>query len=187
MTLSLKNIISVFSTALILGCEQKALEIRYYPSDRESPEANTEYIGLDTTKLNFGQIANKLREHDSVYTNLVLEFEDEQIKKRVVPYVYGYGCISENNMLKVRPDSILIDDNYHISELNRILKKHYSNWGKNFYYSDSPEKALVELTIDENSDGKKIKDTLAELTRSFDKTRMELSDTIELRIFFNHY
>ncbi len=183
----LEKIIFTFTVTLTLGCESRAPEIKYYPSDREFSEVNSEFIGLDTTKLNFCQITNKIRNYDLTPTDLVLELEDRQVKKRILPYVYGVGCIRENNLLKIGSDSIFVDDGYPISELKRILKRHYSNWGEVPYYSESPEKALIELTIDESSNGKKIKDVLTELTRSFDQIRTETSDTIELRVFFNCY
>ncbi len=153
------------------------------------PLENYELIGLDTTKLNFRQITNRVMNvgFDSDSGNIMVEFDDGEIKKRVVPYFYGYGHYKEKNILKIKSDSILIDNNYPITELKRILKRHYLNKGKVPYYSDSPQKTLVEVTIDTSKNGKELKEVLTKLTRTFDEIKEETNDTIELRVFFDYF
>ena len=168
--------------------ENKLIEIREYPTDREFKTEIGELIGLDTTELNFKQITNRIGSfQEESYGQLIVEFVDEKIKKRLIPYVYDEGLIKQKNVLRIKSDSILIDDGYSINELKRILKRHYLNKGKIPYYSDSPSKALVEVTIDTNKNGKEIKDILIKLTRSFDEINAEINDTIELRVFFDYY
>jgi hypothetical protein len=150
---------------------------------------NYELIGLDTTKLNFQQITNRVMNDgfDSDSGNLIVEFDDGEIKKRVVPYFFGSGLYKEKNILKIKSDSILIDKNYPITELKRILKRHYLNKGKIPYYSDSPQKTIVEVTIDSSKNGKELKEVLTKLTRTFDEIKEEINDTIELRVFFDYF
>lgn len=172
---------------MILSCENKPTEIRYYPTDRPFSEQNSELIGLDTTQLNFKQITNKVGTYYNNFGKLVVEFDDGKIKKRITPYVYDGGLIKFKNVLEIKSDSILIDDGYSINELKRILKRHYLNNGKIPYYSDSPKKALVEVTIDTSKTGKELKEVLIKLTRTFDEIREEIKDTIELRVFFDYF
>ena len=112
---------------MIFSCENKTTETRYYPTDRNFSEQNSELIGLDTTKLNFLGITNKIGTYYKNYGKLVVEFNDGQIKKRITPYVYDGGLIKYRNVLPITSDSILKDNGYSISELKRILKKHYLN------------------------------------------------------------
>ncbi len=184
----MRKILILTTIILILGCENKPTEIRYYPTNREFNKDSIELIGLDTTGLNFRQLTNKSADFYVDEGNLVVvEFDDGQIKKRVIPYVYTGGLIKMKNVLQIKSDSILIDDGYPISELKRILKRHYINKGEIPQYSDSPERALVEVTIDTNHSGKELKEVLTRLTRSFDEIKSEINDTIELRIFFDYF
>lgn len=166
--------------------ENKQTEIRYYPTDRPFSKETSELIGLDTTKLNFRQLTNKVGTYYRK-TNLVVEFDDGQVKKRITPYAYDGGFIRFRNVLRIKSDSILIDDGHSIDKLKLILKRHYLNKGEIPYYSQSPKKALVELTIDTSKTGKELKEVLSKLTRTFDEIKGEINDTIELRIFFNYF
>ncbi len=179
----MKKIILISTIILILSCENKATEIRYYPTDLELPRENSEIIGLDTTKLNFRQITNLI---GNDFGNTLVEFDDGKVKKRILPYVYGSGLYKHKNILEIKSDSILIDEGYPNSELKRILKRHYLNKEKIPYYSDSPSKALIEVTIDTISNGMELKEVLTKLTRCFDEIKSEINDTIELRVFFDY-
>lgn len=185
----MKTIALISTIILILSCVDKTTEIRYYPSDLELADTKTELVGLDTTKLNFRQMINLIRKDEGFeydYGNTIMEFDDGKIKKRVIPYFFGSGHIKSKNILRITKDSILIDNGYSISELERILKRHYLNKGRIPFYSDLPSKAIVEVTIDTNSTGIDIKEVLTKLTRSFDEVYSEIKDTIELRVFFDN-
>ena len=184
----MKKLLLLAIVSLIIGCENKTTEIRYYPSDRAFQKDSIQLIGLDTTKLNFRQLTNKSAEfYVDDGKQVVVEFDDDKIKKRVIPYVYTGGLIKLKNVLQLKSDSILIDDGYPISELKRILKRHYLNKGEIPQYSDSPERALVEVTIDTNQSGKELKELLTRLTRSFDEIKGEINDSIELRVAFDYF
>ncbi len=184
----MKKILLLTTIILILSCENKTIETRYYPTNREFHKDSIELIGLDTTDLNFRQLTNKVGAFYEDKGNLiVVEFDDGQIKKRLIPYVYTGGLIKIKNVLQIKSDSILIDNGYAIGELKRILKRHYLNKGKIPQYSDSPEKALVEVTIDTNRTGKELKEVLIRLTNTFDDIKTEINDTIELNVFFDYF
>ncbi|RCW91323.1 hypothetical protein [Winogradskyella arenosi] len=162
-------------------------EIYEYPTDREFKMQTGELIKLETTDLNFKQITNRISSfQEETYGQLKVEFVDEKLKKRVLPYVYDEGLIKQKNVLRIKSDSILIDDGYSINKLKRILKRHYLNKGEIPYYSDSPRKALVEVTLDTSKNGKELKALLTTLTRTFDEIKEEINDTIELRVFFDY-
>ncbi|AIZ42451.1 hypothetical protein [Cellulophaga baltica] len=184
----MKKIIFVSLIILFLNCENDSREIRYYPTDNELINQNHELIDLDTTKLNFRQITDSIDDgyFDNDYGNMIVEFDDGKIKKRIIAYFYGSGLIKRKNVLQIKSDSILIDNGYPISELKRILKQHYLNKGQNEIYSDSPSKALVEVTIDTNKNGKQLKEVLTRITRSFDDIKSEIRDSIQLRVFFDY-
>ncbi|WP_417212838.1 hypothetical protein [Bizionia sp.] len=186
----MKKIVFISTILLILSCENKTTEIRYYPTDREILNEKTEIIGLDTTTLNFRQITNKIGNDyypEPNFKEIVLEFYDGQIKKMVIPYVYSGGLIKQKNILVVTSDSILIDNGYRISELKRILKRHYQNNGETPNYPESVHKALIEVKIDSTKLGVEIKEVLTKLTRSFDEIKSEINDSTELRVFFDYF
>jgi len=183
----LKKILLISTLLLIIGCINKTTEIRYYPTDNYVSTDNDEIILLDTTNLNFREITNKLEDHYSNQSNLVVEFDDGSIKKRILPRIYGNGYFKIKNALKIKTDSILIDDGYPISELKQILKRHYTNSGKIPYYSESPYKASIEITIDTSKTGKDLEQVLKTVTRTFDEIKIEIQDSIKLNIIFSYF
>ncbi|GGW56336.1 hypothetical protein DFQ11_101601 [Winogradskyella epiphytica] len=182
----MRKTLYISTILLVLSCENNPTEIRYYPTDRDFSAETSQLILLDTTKLNFRQITNRVGTYDKDYGKLVVEFNDKKIKKRITPYIYDGGLIRSKNILRIKSDSILIDENYPISDLKQILKRHYLNKGKAPYYPDLPRNAIVEVTIDTNKTGKELKKVLTQLTRTFDEIKKETKDTIELRVFFDY-
>ena len=172
---------------MISSCNEKTSEIRYYPSKEYSLDQTVEVIGLDTTELNFREITNKLEQHYNNNTHMIVQFDDGYITKRIFPHVYGNGCSKVKNILKIKSDSILIDDGHPISELKRILKRHYTNKGEIPYYSDNPYQASVEITIDTSETGKDLKNVLKTVTRTFDEIKTEIPDSIKLNILFSYF
>lgn len=186
----MKKIILISTILLILSCENKTTDIRYYPTDREILNEQMEIIALDTTTLNFRQITNKIGNDyypEPNFKEIALEFYDGQIKKIVIPYVYSGGLIKQKNVLVITNDSILIDNGYRIDELKRILKRHYQNNGKIPNYPVSAHKALIEVNIDSTKTGLEIKEILTKLTHSFDEIKSEINDSTELRVFISDY
>jgi len=185
-TMHLKSILVILILLLFSSCQENKIKIQYYPDDTLYIEKDAEIIRLDTTKLNFKQITDKIGTYYNNFGKLVVEFDDGKLKKRIIPFVYDGGLIKERNILEITSDSILIDDGYAISELKRILKRHYTNKGKIPYYSESPYNALVEVTVDTSKTGKELKQALTNLTRTFDEIKDELQDSIKLSIYFDY-
>ncbi len=186
VTMFKKNIILLI-LVLVISCEKKTTETRYYPTERLFSKQTSSIIELDNTKLNFRQITNKIGTYINNDENLVVEFNDGNIKKRVIPFRYSGGLIKGKNILRIKSDSILIDNKYPTADLKKLLRRHHLNKGKIANYSDSRKKAIVEITIDTNKTGKELKQVLTKLTRSFDEIKEEIDDTIELKIFFDYF
>ena len=172
---------------MISSCDKKTNEIRSYPYEEFSIDKSVEVISLDSTKLNFREITNKLEHHYNNNTHMIVQFDDGKITKRIFPHVYGNGYFKMKNILKIKSDSILIDDGYPISELKKILKRHYTNKGEIPYYSDNPYQASVEITIDTSKTGKDLEHILKKVTRTFDEIKTEMPDTIKLNILFSYF
>ena len=172
---------------LILNCKNKVSDIRYYPNNLIKSTKNIKEIDLDSIPLNFKEITDLVRKTKNEKKNLSIEINDNGITKKIIPYVYNGGLIKERNILHLKYDSILIDNGYLITELKPILKRHYTNNGKNYRYSDSPKRAIVELNIDTNKTGTDLKKILINLTRTFDEVKSEVKDSIELRLIFNYF
>ncbi|ADV50842.1 hypothetical protein Celal_3581 [Cellulophaga algicola DSM 14237] len=103
-----------------------------------------------------------------------------------MPYYYRGKPTKYCNVLDIKTDSLLIDEGYSITELKRILKRHYLNNGAVPYYAESPNKAFIQVTLNNSKNGKQLKELLIKITRSFDKVKEEVKDTIELRILFDY-
>ena len=102
----MKKALYISNILLFLSCKNEPTEIRYYPTDRAFFEKTSELIGLDTTKLNFRQLTNKVGTYYKDFGKLVVEFNDGRIKKRITPYVYDGGLIYSRNVLPITSDSI---------------------------------------------------------------------------------
>ena len=66
------------------------------------------------------------------------------------------------------------------------MRRHFTNNGTNFKYSDSPEKAIVELNLNSGTNGKELKKILINLTDVFDEINSEIIDSLELNVFFDY-
>jgi hypothetical protein len=91
----------------------------------------------------------------------------------------------QRNLLTITSDSILIDKGYPISELKPILIRHYTNNGKVLRYPKSYDKAYVGISLELNETGKDLKKLLINLTSVFDEVNLEVTDSLELHIYFD--
>ena len=104
----------------------------------------------------------------------------------IYPLVPSNGLIKERNILSLKSDSILIDDGYPISELKWVLKRHYTNNGKELRYPSSSERAGVRITLDTNKTTKDLEQSLILLTTVFDEVNREVKDTLQLKFLFDY-
>ncbi len=137
--------------------------------------------------MNFKDITNWISKNQHNDIRSIIEFKDGQILKKIIPFVRGYGLFKERNLLNIKSDSILVDDGYPIKELKRILKRHYTNNGKDYRYSDSPKQSGVEISLDTSKTANELKHCLINLTRTFDEVKREVKDSIELKFIFDYF
>ena len=100
----MKKAVFISFILLISGCKNNLTDIRYYPSDRGFSEQTSERIGLDTTTLNFRGLTSKVSFNQKNQGNLIIEFDDGRIKKKITPYVYDGGLILNRNVLPITSD-----------------------------------------------------------------------------------
>lgn len=184
----MKKAILISFLSLFFSCQNKTVNIRYYPSeDYLLSKTDILKIDLDTDNLNFEEITQKVSKNQYFGGYTLIEIEGNEVVKRIIPIHDDVGLYKIKNKLRIKSDSILIDDGHPISDLKRILKRHYTNNGKNYKYSDSPQKSVVEINLDSNKTAKDLKQLLTNLTDTFDEINNEVSDTLQLVIFFNYF
>lgn len=177
----------ILTLLLIVGCKVGTTEIRPYPTFPISQQDSIEKLDLDKTNMNFKDITKWIGQNQHNEIRSVIEFKDGRISKEIIPYVRGNGFYKKKDILSITSDSILIDDGYPISELKRILKRHYTNNGKNFRYPESAERAAVEITLDTNKTANELRHSLINLTRTFDEVNSEVKDTLQLKFIFDYF
>jgi len=186
VAIHLKKILLISTFILIFSC-QKTTETRYYPSKKQFENSNISIINIDNTKLDFNELNNKIERNQESGINTVIEFLDNGILRKIIPFKSGNGLIKMRNVLVITPDSILIENGFTINKLKILLKKHYLNNGKNQHYSDSPKRAIVELLIDSSKSKMNFKKTLLLLTKTFDEINTETNNNLELNILFENF
>ena len=182
----MKKNLQILLLLLITSCQNKTTEIRYYPSEEPYNKSTIFNLNLNNSELNFNEIAKKVGNNQDNNIRTVIELNDNGIIKRIMPFRLGNGLIKERNRLTITSDSIQIDSGCSIKKLKKILKRHYTNKGKESRYSFSPRFAIVEIKLDTSETSTELKKSLINLTRTFDEIENEVQDTLKLVIYF-HY
>lgn len=181
------NKITLILILLISGCSQKPTEIRYYPDEDIYKSGKTVQINLNQDDLTFKEITDSIHQYQTTDLITLFEVEDGRTLKRIMPYTYSGGLIKTNNVLTVTTDSILIDSGYSIDRLPDLLARHYMNKEKNPIYSDSPERAIVEISLDTSKSAIEVKRFLNKLTQTFDDLKGRTADSLKLQLMFNYF
>jgi hypothetical protein len=71
-----------------------------------------------------------------------------------------------------------------IDSLEVILEKHLLNKGKDFNYSDSPDKASLELYFADSTKSEVVQELLIDISNKFNKLNRENTETLYLKMFF---
>lgn len=168
--------------------ENKYQRIVYYPS--ESEFSNPQFlvpIDLDTTSLNYWDLAMMTPANDYRRNVPFFEIKGDSITKRIVPFLIDYPLVKRNEVITVTMDSIFADKEYNIDELDKVLKNIIGNQ-KNLKFSNyqkNPNIIRLAIDIDTNSTGKQLKKVLIKTTDSFEKVKEEVSDSIRLILYFD--
>lgn len=108
----MKKIVYILTILLILSCKEKTTEVRFYPTYPISQQDSLENLSLDHSKMTFKEITDWISENQYNGIKSIIEFKDDQIAKKIIPFVRGSGLYKKRNILRLTSDSILIDDGY---------------------------------------------------------------------------
>lgn len=182
----MKKLIVLIFIFFNFSCSNKEEVVLYSPFDLES--RTFVIIDLDKTNLNFKQITDivhKLSQQDSLVS---IEFIEGKKRKRIIPISTHRGCYWYRNILEVvkKGANKEFHNQINISELNTIHEEFSLNYGKNRDYSDSPNKAIVQVSLDSLNSANDLKAMLSKITKSFDSFKTK-DKNLNLMINFNYW
>ena len=162
----------------------------FYPKEEKFEQTkNLKNIFLDSIN-DYSELLSKMDRiacNDSVPT---ISFSTIEENYKIISWYVCSDDVAGLHTLRsrifIQNDSIYTNDKikHPIDSLNLILKRHLSNKGKNFNYSDSPEKAGIEIYHNPTTKSKVIKKQLINLSREFNKLENKSKDTLYLYIYF---
>jgi len=148
------------------------------------------YFQLDSLK-NFRELINKIDLIACENKTPVITFQNENLEYKLIPMndcserrrIFDYY---DRNVLNIEPDKVIVDNlrEYGIDSLSIILRNHYLNENKEPFFSDTPEKAFVQVYVDTISDIGKTKELLIKIMDAFDEIK---GDSLSLGIQFEKY
>lgn len=187
-----KSILLSFIFIYFLSCNNKSTRqknIKYYPSESFLMETNNRYpVDLSVSNLNFREYVEQINLHRKVDSSPYFVINYKNNFYNIIPQPFNRaGLIKFNNILRVSNDSILKNQGYKLTELPVILKKFYENNGEDLQYPDNPRKAIVMVTLDNESSSKELKRVLLNLVTQFDELNKVHNDSLMLRLVFDNF
>ncbi|TMU54847.1 hypothetical protein [Flagellimonas algicola] len=186
----MKRIVSILVLIGFISCNSgnEQQRIVYYPSEGEF--SNPKFlvpIDLDTTSLNYWDLAMMTPANDYRKNVPFFEIKEDSLTKRIVPFIIESPFVKRNEVITVTMDSVFADKEYNFEQLYAVLNKifggqkapEFSNYQKN------PNIVRLAIDIDKNSTGKDLKIILSKTTDSFEKLKKEISDSLELILYFD--
>ncbi|GAB1858720.1 hypothetical protein MHTCC0001_35600 [Flavobacteriaceae bacterium MHTCC 0001] len=179
------NLSKILILLLFLSCQNTEENTeKYYPNKNFFDSKKTRKIDLGNNSPKPSKLPiliNDIYEEDSLPYFEIIKSKNEVIKIMPLMGGMGNGYYKEDFFLSITQDSILsyLGKNYLLSDLNRILKKHYEDYGKN---------ACVEISIDDDASlgNSALKKTLIKLTSSFENLDLKNKDSIELKVVLSN-
>lgn len=177
----MKKIIFISLIVLLVSCEKNRKEIKYYPSLLDHKEK----VDFKNNYKSFVEEVIKLSHNDK---KPYIELKNKNIIRKIFLYVRGNVLIKERNIVNLSSDSIFTTEKgYKIKMLASILEKHYLNDGKSYFYLDSPDKALVEISLKKHQTKQDLENVLEKLTSEFDKLNLKIKKDLELYVFLDYF
>jgi hypothetical protein len=168
---------------LILSSCKK--EVYYYPSKDFFDEYNPQEIIIDD--LSFQEITDSLSNGLFRKEKYFLTLVDKNKEYRISPFTYTGGLIKERNVLEIVDDSIYVYGNkVSLHQLNKRLKLHYENNGREYSLPDSYNRAFIKLVLKPNDNRLKLEKLLLKVIRTFNGTNIIDKDSIDLGIMFDY-
>ncbi|PQV48462.1 hypothetical protein CLV33_105322 [Jejuia pallidilutea] len=187
----MKKLLLIIIAINLLYCKGKAFDenqkVKYYPSEKYFESNGVVEIDLYNPNINFKKIYRRVNELHVNDSTPYFEITHDDTLRRIMPLRNDWGHGSSYNILGISKDSIWKENGYPITELYKLLKKHYENCGKNPQYSISAEKAWVEVELDTNATGSDLEKALLNLTNIFDKLNRTHADTLELKVGLSYF
>lgn len=180
----LKKILLILLAIAHINCSSQEEVVNYYPY--EQFDNSLEIIDLDQTNLNFKEITDKSCDEWGKNLFIVIQFRDDNKIKRIAPFCIGAGLYKRRNVLEFVSETANQFNQVSIYQLENELELFYLNNGENENYSVSPEKALLEVSLDSLDSAKDLKFVLAKITRKFDGIK-STGKELKLGLFFNYY
>lgn len=172
----------------LISCKSKiqegSTEVHYYPSEHYFNEPNLKKIVLEANIIDIAHSINRVHRNDSLP---YIEIQNKNRTIRFIPLRNDYEKSAEKNRLRMTPDSVFLGTiRTSITELGKMLKKHYENKGRKSYLSDSPEKAVVEIVLDREKNGEILIKPLNLLITKFDSLNAIHNNSLKLRIALDY-
>jgi hypothetical protein len=160
-------------------------EVYYYPSKDFFDEYNPQEIIIDD--LSFQEITDSLSNGLFRKEKYFLTLVDKNKEYRISPFTYTGGFIKEKNVLEIVDDSICVYGNkVSLHQLNKRLKLHYENNGREYSLPDSYNRAFIKLVLKPNDNRLKLEKLLLKVIRTFNGTNIIDKDSIDLGIMFDY-
>jgi len=164
----------------------------YYPEKEKFEQSlNQKNIFIDSIK-NYGELLTEIDKIACQDSIPIINYSTKEESFKILPW---YGC-SERNIIScptfrsrifIQNDSILTNYviKHSLDSLETILERHLLNKGKDFNYSDSPNRAGLEIYFDNNVESEKIKSLLVNISEKFNRLNIKNPDTLYLNILFS--
>jgi hypothetical protein len=176
-------LLSVMLASVLMSCNQKRNLTHYYPSEEIITDSSSVIFDLETITMNFGEFINKCDELEEHEKQTVITFLDGDTLKKVKIHVIGNGLFYQRNILNIINDSIQMEINYPLDDLEKIMEKHYFNNGKIEEYADSPEKAIIKITLKNDENVNTLKKYLIAYTRALNSINRKNKSAMNLPVF----
>jgi len=178
-------LLPVMLASVLMSCNQKRNLTHYYPSEEIITDSSSVIFDLETITMNFGEFINKCDELDEHEKQTVITFFDGDTLKKVKIHVIGNGTFYQRNILNIINDSIQKEINYPLEELEELMKRHYFNNGKIEEYADSPEKAIILITLTKEEKSSNLKKYLIAITRVQNSINQKNKTTTNLPVYID--
>ena len=103
----------------------------------------------------FDELVDRIEQiscYDSIPTLSIKDGKEERLLGLANPCWEGVACIliKRRNILKIRDEKIQITNEISLDSLKPIMTTHYNNYGESFQFSESPNKAIISITYEQN-------------------------------------
>ena len=103
----------------------------------------------------FDELVDRIEQvscNDSIPTLSIKVDKEEWLLGLANPCWEGVTCIltKRRNVLKIKDEKIKMTNEITLDSLKPIMTRHYNNYGESFQFSESPTKAKISVTYEQN-------------------------------------